>query len=234
MADLEDFNSALEKALSALAGLGISLKLRSEQKQAVTTLLSRQDLLVVLPTGFGKSLIFQLLVQVKEILTGKPACVIVVCPLKSIVHDQLSEATAMGLTATSLSDASLDDVENGKYQLIFASAEEILEKPFLGRLKKTNTPLHQNLAALIVDESHTVETWTAQRFVFLPCCYPRMCSINLCCKHEDKFNVLLNYRATTKKPRQKATVAFRESFGKLGELRSFFNQGKDQCLFYRI
>ena len=45
MADLEDFDSALEKALSALAGLGISLKLRSEQKEAVTTLLSRQDIL---------------------------------------------------------------------------------------------------------------------------------------------------------------------------------------------
>ena len=59
MADLEDFDSALEKALSALAGLGISLKLRTEQKEAVTTLLSRQDLLAVLPTGFGKSLIFQ-------------------------------------------------------------------------------------------------------------------------------------------------------------------------------
>ncbi|CAH3022187.1 unnamed protein product, partial [Porites evermanni] len=187
MADLEDFDSALEKALLALAGLGISLKLQSEQKQAVTTLLSRQDLLAVLPTGFGKSLIFQLLVRVKEILTGKPACVIVVCPLKSIVHDQLSKATAMGLTATSLSDASLEDVENGKYQLIFGSAEEILEKLFLSWLKKSNTPLHQNLAALIVDESHTVETWTGQR-------------------------------ATTKKPRQKGTVAFRESFGKLGEL----------------
>ena len=141
MADLEDFDSALEKALSALSGLGISLKLRSEQKQAVRTLLLRRDLLAILPTGFGKSLIFQLLVQVKEILTGKPACVIVVCPLKSIVYDQLSEATAMGLTATSLSDASLEDVENGKYQLIFGSAEEILEKPFLGRLKKSSSPL---------------------------------------------------------------------------------------------
>ena len=234
MADLTDFDSALEKALSVFAGLGISLKLRSEQKQAVMTLLSRQDLLAVLPTGFGKSLIFQLLVRVKEILTGKPACVIVVCPLKSIVHDQLSEATAVDLMATSLSDASLEDVEKGKYQLIFGSAEEILEKPFLCRLKKSNTPIHQNSAALIVDESHTVETWMGQRFVFLPCCYPRRCLINLCCKHEDKFNVLLNYRATTKKPRQKGTVAFRESFGKLGELGSFFSEGKDQCLFYRI
>ena len=43
MAHLEDFDSALEKALSALGGLRISLKLRSEQKEAVTTLLSRQD-----------------------------------------------------------------------------------------------------------------------------------------------------------------------------------------------
>ena len=59
MADLEDFDSTLEKALSALAGLGISLKLRSGQKEAVTTLFSRQDLFAVLPTGFGKSLIFQ-------------------------------------------------------------------------------------------------------------------------------------------------------------------------------
>ena len=59
MVDLEDFDSALEKALSALAGLGILLKLRSKQKEAVTTLLSRQELVAVLPTGFGKSLIFQ-------------------------------------------------------------------------------------------------------------------------------------------------------------------------------
>ena len=47
--------------------------------------------------------------------------------------------------------------------LIFAYAEEILEKSFHDWLK--NTPLHQNLTALIVDESHTVETWTSQRFV---------------------------------------------------------------------
>jgi len=52
--------------------------------------------------------------------------VIVVCPLKSIVQDQLTEASFMGLTATFLASASLQDVENSKYQLIFASAEEIL------------------------------------------------------------------------------------------------------------
>lgn len=98
---------------------------------------------------------------------SKPACMIVVCPLKSIVKDQLTEASSLGLTATSIADANLQDVENGKYQLIFAFAEEILEKPILDLLKKSNTLLHQNLAALIVDESHTVETWSGLRFVYI-------------------------------------------------------------------
>ena len=53
--------------------------------------------------------------QVKEILSGKTACVIVVCPLKSIVLDQMTEASSMGLTAVSLSEASLQDVESDKY-----------------------------------------------------------------------------------------------------------------------
>ena len=45
MADLSSFDSALEEALSSLSELGVTLKLRSEQKRAVMTLLSRRDLL---------------------------------------------------------------------------------------------------------------------------------------------------------------------------------------------
>ena len=135
----EGDDCALEEVISSLSGLEISLELRREQKQAIYALLSRRDLLAVLPIGFGKSLIFQLLVQVKEILSGKTACVIVVCPLKSIALDQMIEAFSMGLTAVSLSKASFQDVERGKYQLTFASAVGILEKSFLNRLKKSNT-----------------------------------------------------------------------------------------------
>ena len=115
MTDLRSFDCALEEALSSLSGLGIQLELRPKQKQAIYTLLSRRDLLAALPTDFGKSLIFQLLVQVKELLSGKTACVIVVCPLKSIVLDQMTEASSMGLTSVSLLEASLQDVESNKY-----------------------------------------------------------------------------------------------------------------------
>ena len=61
--------------------------------------------------------------------------------------------------------------------------------------------------------------------------HPTRCSINLCCKHEDDFNVPLNYGATTKKPRQKGTVAFRESFGKLGNCGLFSNKVKISVYF---
>ena len=96
--------------------------------------MSRGNLLAVLPNGFGKSLIFQVLVRVKEILTDKTSVVIVVCPLKSIVQDQSAEASSMGLTAVSLADNRIEDIENAKYQLVFGSAEEVLSKSFLSSL----------------------------------------------------------------------------------------------------
>ena len=54
----KNFDSALEKAL-----LGMSRELRTEQTKAIRTLVSRGDLLAILPNGFGKSLIFQILLE---------------------------------------------------------------------------------------------------------------------------------------------------------------------------
>ena len=94
----------------------------------ISSLAHGSDLSAVLPTGFGKSLIFQLLIRVKQILSSKTACVIV--SVLSKASWKIKHPALMDLTATSLATASLEDVENGKYQLIFASAEEILAKPF--------------------------------------------------------------------------------------------------------
>ena len=91
----------------------MSRGLRTEQTKAIRTLVSRGDLLAVLQNGFGKSLIFQVLVRAKEILTGNTSVVIVVCPLKSIVQDQIAEASSMGLTAVSLGDNRLEYIVKG-------------------------------------------------------------------------------------------------------------------------
>ena len=65
--------------------------LKSEQEEAVMSLLSGKDVFAVLPTGFGKSLIYQSFVFAREILTdGHSPSIIVVIPLRSIVQEQLT------------------------------------------------------------------------------------------------------------------------------------------------
>ena len=138
----------------------------------------------------------------------------------------------MGLSAVALTSARLEDVERGNYRLIFASAEEVLAKPFLASLKKTDTPFHQNLAAIIVDESHTVETWTGQRFVFAGIfLYDNnkhwLISKNSLRVRASEVTLDFVYISRSNKTKKgKKADAFRECFGKLGELRSFCKQGE--------
>ena len=64
------FDSALEEALKCLSEFNMSRALKSGQKEAISILVSGKDLLAMLPTGFWKSPIFQVLVPIKEIMTG--------------------------------------------------------------------------------------------------------------------------------------------------------------------
>ena len=62
----DEFEACLDKALNILSEQGFTCDLRQEQKCSVKQLFSRGDLLAVLPTAFGKSLIFQVLALMKE------------------------------------------------------------------------------------------------------------------------------------------------------------------------
>ena len=44
------------------------------------------------------------------------------------MKDQVVEATSMGLTATAMAEAKQEDIDSGKYQLVFASAEKKVKK----------------------------------------------------------------------------------------------------------
>ena len=74
MADTLSFDAALAEALLFLPELGLSRVLRPKQKEAISFLVHGSDLLAVLPTGFGKSLIFQLFIRVKQLLSSKAVC----------------------------------------------------------------------------------------------------------------------------------------------------------------
>ncbi|CAB3990470.1 ATP-dependent DNA helicase, partial [Paramuricea clavata] len=141
---------------------GKRLTLKDEQKEAVKSLLSGRDVLAILPTGFGKSLIFQLFAIAKSIeatrASTSPGTVLVICPLDSIVKDQLTEAETYGLKAVSLSSSEMFEHMNDAPDVVFASAKAVSQKAFRESLKRT-----RNIHAIVIDESHTVETWTGKR-----------------------------------------------------------------------
>ena len=167
-----DFNSCLESVLSSLKDKGFKFVLKDEQIKALRQLYDGGDLVAVLPTGFGKSLIIQLLVLTKSEMsrvaqerTRRKSCVLVVTALTSIIHDQILEVKSMGMNACSLVDelGDLKDVESGIFDIVFASPEAATDKKFLRMLKRASSPFLSSIVACVIDESHTIETWTGLR-----------------------------------------------------------------------
>ena len=133
-------------------------KSKDQQKEAIEHLLCGRDVLAVLPTGYGKSLIFQLFV--KMLARTDAGSALVICPLESIIQDQIIEAESIGITACSVSEKNVNTP-----QLLFAKAEDVQITAFRNRLKDKNSALHRAISLIVVDESHTVETWTGKRYV---------------------------------------------------------------------
>ena len=86
-------------------------KLKKEQEQAVRELLSARYVLAVLPTGFGKSRIFQAFARVKDAEENDHVVVFVVVPLTSIINDQISQLNALGYPTAALSELKSEELK---------------------------------------------------------------------------------------------------------------------------
>ena len=91
-----DFESCLSEVLSKLNETGMAFSLKKEQESAMRHIINGKDLMAVLPTGFGKSLIFQLFVMMCGVRSKRQggtgfSSVIVISPLQSIIRDQVLE-----------------------------------------------------------------------------------------------------------------------------------------------
>ena len=168
--DVEDFESCLSEVLLELSEAGLAFTLKTEQESAMHHLFNGKDVMAVLPTGFGKSLIFQLFVMMCGVRSKRQggtgfSSIVVISPLQSIIRDQVVEVNSMGMTACDLTEKldCLDDIHQGKFNIVYASAEAALDKRFLNSLIAKDSLFNESLAACIVDESHTVETWTGLR-----------------------------------------------------------------------
>ena len=96
--------SLLHKAISFLSSKSSrEIHHKKEQDIAIKSLLKEKDVLAVLPTGFGKSLVFQVFAIITSMdSVSSNGCVLVICPLKSIIRDQIEEADSLGLNAVEL------------------------------------------------------------------------------------------------------------------------------------
>ena len=133
--------------LDALASeLGFVLK--PEQKNAVESLLRGKDVFGVLPTGFGKSLIYQLFVLAKSRMptTSSRPTIIVICPLKSIIEEQIT-SNEFNLSAAELrfDSDTINAVRNGEVQVVYAAAEQVLNEKFTSMLHEGRWLLFSSL-----------------------------------------------------------------------------------------
>ena len=76
----------------------------------------------------------------------------------------MAEVMSLGISCHHLQD--IKELGKSAFQLVF-SAERVMEKDFKNMLKDSSSTLHNNVCIIVVDESHTVETWTGKRFVFV-------------------------------------------------------------------
>ena len=128
---------------------------RPGQEAAVSAILSGRDTVVVLPTGGGKSLCF----QVPALLM--PGLTVVVSPLISLMKDQVDALTARGLPAafinSTLSSGQVSDrlarVERGEIKLLYVAPERFDYGRTAERLRKVGVSL------LAIDEAHCISQW---------------------------------------------------------------------------
>jgi ATP-dependent DNA helicase RecQ len=128
---------------------------RPGQREAVQAALDRRDSLVVMPTGGGKSLCYQ--------LPGiaSPGLTVVVSPLIALMADQYRRLVlgghpaamiASGMEETAVRD-SLRAVRGGEARLVFCSPERFASSSFLAALAERAVDL------FVVDEAHCVSEW---------------------------------------------------------------------------
>lgn len=125
------------------------------QEEAVSRILAKQNLLVIMPTGAGKSLCYQL-----PAALGRR--VVVISPLIALMKDQvdgLPDALAEKSTLinSTLGPAELDKrmkgLAEGRYNLVYVAPERLRQRPFLHALKQAGVDL------FVVDEVHCVSAW---------------------------------------------------------------------------
>ncbi len=128
---------------------------RPLQEKIIRSLLDRRDTCVVMPTGGGKSLCYQLPAS----LSGRTA--VVISPLMALMQDQVAQLSQMGIPAVFLNSSIgereqsniIQGAQDGKYRLIYLSPERLVRGDTADWLRNTS------LSFFVIDEAHCISEW---------------------------------------------------------------------------
>ena len=148
MPTLSDAQSALERHF------GFS-RFREGQSDVIEAVLAGQDVIVVIPTGGGKSLCYQL----PALLF--PGVTLVVSPLIALMKDQVDALNARDIAATYINSslsyedqlARLRGMSRGEYRLVYVAPERFRNARFVESLRGCRVSL------FAIDEAHCISQW---------------------------------------------------------------------------
>ena len=128
---------------------------RIGQEKAVTSVLEKKDAFIIMPTGGGKSLCYQIPALLQDGIT------LVISPLIALMKDQVDSLNSIGIPATYInSTLSASEIEDklyraylGEYRLVYVSPERLESQGFCSRL------MGMEVSIIAVDEAHCVSQW---------------------------------------------------------------------------
>lgn len=128
---------------------------RPLQAEIIDNVLARRDTLVIMPTGGGKSLCYQLPALLSDGLT------LVVSPLIALMQDQVAALRTAGVAAAFLNstlhaadyNATLADAKEGRLKLLYMAPETLLRPDILTTLGQSR------LTTMAIDEAHCISQW---------------------------------------------------------------------------
>ena len=143
------------KALDILQTTFGYSEFRSHQQEIIENLIRGKDAVVLMPTGGGKSLCYQIPAMVRD------GVGIIISPLIALMQDQVSALLQLGVKAaflnSSLDSISAQDVERqllrGELDLLYVAPERLMTGRFLSLLEQSS------IALFAIDEAHCVSQW---------------------------------------------------------------------------